>query len=146
MTMIKQLRDETGAGVMEAKRALEQAKGDKKKARELLKKKGLAKAAKRQGKETTEGQVYGYIHPGGRVGAMVKVLCETDFVARSDDFVKLCKELAMQVVSMQPKDVKALMKQEYIREPKKKVAEVVKETIAKVKENVVVKEFKRMSL
>jgi elongation factor Ts len=143
---VKQLRQATGAGIMAVKKALEEAKGNKKKAREILKKKGLEKLKKRAGKATGEGQVYSYIHAGGRVGAMVMVKCETDFVARSQEFETLCKELAMQVASMKPKNVKELLKQDYIRDPKKKVGDLVKEMAAKVKENVLVEKIVRLSL
>jgi len=143
---VKQLRQATGAGMMEVKKALEEAKGDGKKAREILKKKGLEKLNKRAAKATGEGQVYSYIHAGGRVGAMVMVKCETDFVARSQEFETLCKELAMQVASMNPKNVKELLKQDYIRDPKKKVGDLVKEAAAKLKENVLVEKIVRLSL
>jgi len=143
---IKKLRDQTGAGIMEVKKALEVAKGDEKKAKEILKKKGAEKMKKRAGKATSEGQVYGYIHAGGRVGAMVKIKCETDFVAKGDDFTKLCKELAMQVASMNPKNVKELLKQKYIRDSKQTIEDLVKQTGGKVKENVVVEEIVRIEL
>jgi len=146
MKDIKKLRDETQAGIMEVKKALEEAKGDEKKAKEILKKQGIAKAAKRADKATGEGQIYSYIHNGGRVGAMVEVRCETDFVARGSVFQTLCKELAMQVVSMKPKNVKDLLKQDYIRDSSKKMGDLVKETAAKVKENITVKQMARMEL
>jgi len=143
---IKRLREATGAGIMEVKKALEEAKGSEKQAKQILKKKGLEKLKKRADKATAEGQVYAYVHAGGRVGALVMVKCETDFVAKSEEFQNLCKELAMQVASMEPKDVKELLKQDYIRDPKKKVGDLVKETAAKVKENVVVEKIVRLSL
>jgi len=143
---IKVLRDKTGAGIMEVKLALEEAKGDEKKAKEILKKQGLKKVAKRADKETNEGQVWAYIHNGGRVGAMVKVLCETDFVANSDEFKDMCKELAMQVASMDSKNVKDLLSQDYIRDTNKKVKDLVDEVAAKVKEKIKVDEIVRLSL
>jgi len=143
---IKKLREATGAGIMEVKKALEEAKGDEKKAKQILKKKGVEKLKKRAGKATAEGQVCAYVHNGGRVGAMVMVKCETDFVGRSDEFQSLCKELAMQVASMEPKNVKELLGQQYIRDSKKKVGDLVKETAVKVKENVVVEKIVRLSL
>lgn len=143
---IKAMRDKTGAGIMEVKKALQEAKGDEKKAAELLKKSGLKKLKKRAEKETNEGQVYAYVHAGGRVAALVKVVCETDFVGRSDDFVKLCKELAMQVASMEPKNVKELMAQVYIRDSKKKIKDLVEEVAVKVKEKIEVIEIARLSL
>ena len=123
---VKDLRDDTGAGILAVKKALEEAEGNPTKAKEILKKKGLEKIAKRGDKETKEGQVYTYSH-GGRIGGMVKVNCETDFVANSDEFVNLAKELAMQVASMNPKDVKELMGQAYIRDSKKKIQDLVDE-------------------
>jgi len=143
---IKKLREATGAGIMEVKKALEETKGSEKQAKQILKKKGLEKVKKRADKATAEGQVCAYVHAGGRVGALVMVKCETDFVAKSEEFQNLCKELAMQVASMEPKDVKELLKQDYIRDPKKKVGDLVKETAAKVKENVVVEKIVRLSL
>jgi len=143
---IKKLRQDTGAGMMEIKSALEKAKGSVKTAKDILKKQGLAKAAKRADKKTNEGQVFSYVHNGGRVGAMVEVRCETDFVARSKVFQHLGKELAMQIASMNPKDVKALLKQDYIRDSGKKIADLVKEAAVKVKENVVVAGMSRMEL
>ena len=137
---IKKLRSETHAGVMEAKKALIEAKGDQDRAKTLLNKWGMAKAAEREGKEAAEGLVYSYIHPGGRAGAMVKLACETDFVARSSEFVNLAKELSLQVASMNPKSVKELLAQAYIRDPKKKMEDLIKEVAAKVKEKVELKE------
>lgn len=143
---IKTLRQETGAGIMEVKKALEEAKGKLKQAKVKLKKLGLEKAGKRAGREAKEGRVYGYIHSGGRIGAMVKVMCETDFVAKSEEFEKLCKELAMQVASMEPKTEKELLNQTYIRDKDKKVKELVEELAGKVKEKIVVAEIVRLKL
>jgi len=143
---IKKLRQATGAGIMAVKKALEEAKGDEKKAREILKKKGLEKLKKRAGKLAGEGRVFAYVHTGGRVGAMVMIKCETDFVGRSKEFQVLGKELAMQVVSMEPKTVKDLLKQAYIRDPKKKVGDLVEEVATRVKEKVVVEKIVRLSL
>ena len=143
---IKKLRELTGAGVMEAKKALLEAKGDQDRAKTLLSKWGMAKAAEREGKEANEGLVYSYIHAGGRVGAIVKLSCETDFVARSEEFVKLAKELSLQVASMMPKDVKELLAQAYIRDPRVKMDDLVKEVAAKVKEKVAVEEIKWMKV
>ncbi|MFH1280705.1 MAG: elongation factor Ts [Candidatus Beckwithbacteria bacterium] len=141
---VKKLRKETGLGIMEVKKALTQAKGDVRKAKELLKKSGLEKLAKRGNKETGEGKVYAYVHAGGAVGALVKVLCETDFVANSDGFVNLCKELAMQVASMKPKNVKELLAQKYIRNPKKSIKDLVEEAGITFKEKVVIGDIARL--
>ena len=96
---VRDLRDKTGAGMMDCKKALAAAGGDLEQAIEVLRKQGVANAQKRSGRETKEGQVYAYIHPGGRVGVLIEVGCETDFVARTDDFQGLCRELAMQVAA-----------------------------------------------
>jgi len=101
-TDVKELRERTGAGMMDCKRALEEAAGDVEKAVALLRERGLAAAAKRAGREAREGTVASYIHPGGRVGVLIEVNCETDFVARTDQFQKLVRDLAMQVAGLAP--------------------------------------------
>src|SRR3954462_12885307 len=100
--LIKELREKTGAGIMECKRAIEDATGDLGKAEVLLKERGLAKAAKKVGREANQGVVDSYIHAGGRVGALVEVNCETDFVARNDEFRALVHDIALQVAAMGP--------------------------------------------
>lgn len=103
---VKELRERTGAGFMDCKRALEETGGDLEKAVVRLREKGLAAAAKKAGRTASQGLIYAYIHPGGRVGAMVEVNCETDFVARTDEFVSLAKDIAMQVAASQPRWVR----------------------------------------
>ena len=103
--MVKQLRDKTGAGMMDCKAALTEAGGDMDKAIEILRKKGLASAAKRAGRATNNGLIGHYIHMGGKVGVLVEVNCETDFVARTDDFQTLAKEVAMHIAAADPKFV-----------------------------------------
>lgn len=144
--LIKQLREKTSAGVMDCRRALEEAKGDIEKAAEILRKQGLEKAEKKTDRATGQGLVEAYVHQAGKIGAMVEVQCETDFVARTEDFKTLCHELAMQVASMNPKDVPDLLKQEYIRDGLKTISDLIKETIAKLGENIVVKSIARMEL
>ena len=100
--MVKELRELTGAGVMDCKTALEASQGDIQKAVEFLRKKGLADAAKRAHREAREGLVGAYVHPGGKIGVLVEVNCETDFVARTDGFQELVKDLAMQVAAANP--------------------------------------------
>lgn len=143
---IKKLREQTGAGIVAAKKALEEARGDMKKAQEIIRKKGLAKAAKKSDRETKSGQIYAYVHAGGSVGALVEVNCETDFVARNDEFGGLCKEIAMQVASMDPKNVKDLLAQKYIRDAKKTVNDLIKQAIAQLGENITISRFERFSL
>jgi elongation factor Ts len=99
---VKDLRERTGAGMMDCKRALEEADGDVEKAVVLLRDRGLAAAAKKAGRDAREGTVASYIHPGGRVGVLIEVNCETDFVARTDQFQKLVRDLAMQVAGLAP--------------------------------------------
>ena len=101
-TMIKDLRERTGAGMADCKKALVEVSGDIEKAIDYLRTKGLAKAAKKAGREATEGAVVSYIHGGGRIGVLVEINCETDFVARTDDFQQLVKDVAMQVAAASP--------------------------------------------
>jgi elongation factor Ts len=101
--MVKDLRDQTGAGMMECKAALTEAGGDMDEAITLLRKRGLAKAAKRAGRTTAQGVISSYIHMGGRIGVLVEVNCESDFVARTDDFMNLVKEVAMHVAAADPR-------------------------------------------
>lgn len=100
--LVTQLRSQTGAGMMDAKLALEESSGDFEKAVEALRKKGLAKAAKKADRETHEGRVHAYIHSNGKLGALVEVLCETDFVARNEAFISLCNDIAMHVSATDP--------------------------------------------
>jgi elongation factor Ts len=106
---IKKLRDETQASIADCRVALEEAKGNYEKAIEFLKKKGIERAEKKSTRETAQGLVESYIHQNGKVGVLVKMLCETDFVARTDDFKHLLHEVAMQIAAMNPKNVEALL-------------------------------------
>jgi elongation factor Ts len=144
MDQIKKLREKTGAGVMDAKRALEESGGDMKKAEDWIAKKGLSKAESKEDRETAQGVVYSYVHHDGKSGALVKLLCETDFVARTEDFVKLAKELAMQATSMQAESVEELLEQAYVRDPKITVRDLVKQTAGKVGENIQLAEISQM--
>ncbi len=145
LELLKKLREETSAGVSDCRQALEDAGGDYQKAKKLLTDRGIEKAAKKEGKETSQGMVESYVH-GGRVGVLVELRCETDFVARTDDFKHLAHELALQVAAMQPKDVKELLTSAYIRDPGTTIESLVKQTIAKVGENITVARFTRMAL
>jgi len=143
---VKRLREETGAGVMDCKRALDEAKGDFEKARGLIKERGLAKAKEKADREAKEGIVEAYVHAGGRIGAMVELSSETDFVARNPDFKELAREIAMQVAAMDPKDVDQLLGQPYIRDASKTIGELVTGIASTTGENVRVKRFKRFEL
>lgn len=158
---IKALRQITGAGVMDSKRALEEASGDIEKAEEILRQQGIASAAKKANRATNQGLIESYIHSGGRMGAIVEVNCETDFVARTDEFKDLAHNLAMQVAAMSPSYVDestapedetvdaaqdCLLQQPFIRDPAKTVQDLVNETVGKLGENVRVRRFTRFSL
>lgn len=143
---LKKLRMETSAGVSDCRQALEDAGGNVAKAKKLLTERGLEKAAKKEGKETSQGLVESYIHAGGKVGVLVELRCETDFVARTDEFKLLAHELCLQVAAMNPKDVKTLLESEYIRDASQKISDVVKGIIAKVGENITVARFVRLAL
>ncbi len=145
VNLIKQLREKTGAGVADCREALEESGGDIKKAEEFLSKKGFEKAAKKSDRETNAGLIESYIHQG-RVGAMVEVLCETDFVARTDEFKNLAHEIAMQVASMNPKNEKTLLAQEYIRDPQITISDLIKQVIAKLGENITLGRISRVEI
>jgi len=100
--MVKELRERTGAGMMECKQALSETEGDAERAIDLLRTRGLAKAAKKSGRETTEGAIGSYVHAGGKIGVLVEVACETDFVAKTDEFQNLVRDLAMHVAGSNP--------------------------------------------
>jgi len=133
---IKKLREITGAGIADCRVALEETKGDLVTAEKILHKKGLEIAAKKAERQVKAGMVFAYVHHTGRLGTMVGLACETDFVAKTDDFQKLGKELAMQVAASNAGDVKELLESEYIRDPAKKVSDLIKETIGKLGENI----------
>ncbi len=143
---VKRLREETGAGVMDCKRALDEAGGDFARAKTLLKERGQARAQKTAGREDKEGIIEAYVHGGGRIGALVELSSETDFVARNQEFRDLAREIAMQVAAMDPQDVDELLAQAYIRDASKTVGELVTGLAATTGENVRVRRFKRFQL
>ncbi len=142
---IKQLREKTGAGIADCRIALEKTAGDLKKAEKYLKQQGDQKAAQKKDRVTKQGLIESYVH-NGKIGVLVEVNCETDFVARTEDFQKLAHELAMQISAMNPKNVKELLTQPYIRDPQMTVEALVKSVIAKVGENIQIHQFTRMEL
>jgi len=143
---IKNLRSKTGAGIMDCKKALEESGGDMEKAEKMLQERGVAKAAKKSDRKASEGWIAAYVHATGKIGAMVELFCETDFVARTEDFQKLGHELAMQVAATDPEDLDELLGQDYIRDPAKTVKDLINETIAKVGENVRAGRFVRFEI
>ena len=142
---VQRLRAETNAGVMECKRALEETNGDFAKAVALIKERGLAKAAKKSEREAKEGLVAAYVH-SGRIGALVELASETDFVARNPRFQELAAELAKQVAAMAPADVDELLGQAYIRDAKKTIGELVTTVASTTGENIYVRRFVRFQL
>ena len=158
---VKELREQSGAGIMGCKNALLKAEGDMEKAIQILKQRSLFKAAKKKERSVSEGLIEAYIHSGGRIGAMVEVNCETDFAARTDELKELAHHLTMQVAAMSPQfisqeeipegaDVEAqtacLLLQPYIKNQSMTVQDVINETIAKVGENIKVSRFARFAL
>lgn len=189
--VIADLREKTGAGVMDCKEALQYTKGDLEKAVDYLKRKGASTAEKKSGRQTSSGSIYSYIHMEGKVGSMVEVNCETDFVAKTEDFKELIKDIAMQIAAMSPLYVKrddipvqaidkekdiykcealksgkpqnvvekivagklekyfkdtCLMEQQFIKDDKITVKDLITQKIAKVGENIVIKRFIRFKL
>lgn len=144
--VLKKLRDETGSSVSDIKFALEESKGDLEKAREYLQKRGLEKAGKKEGRETKAGIVETYIHHNSITGSTVVLTCETDFVGRTLEFKNLAHEIAMQVNALNPKDLKALLASPYIRDDKKTIGDLIKEHIAKLGENIQIKDFRRFEI
>lgn len=142
---IQKLREATGAGVMECKRALEDAAGDFSKAKGLIRERGLVKADKKSERAVNAGIVTSYIH-NDRVGVLLELHCETDFVGKSEPFRELAKNLTMQIAAMDPADPEALLTQPFIKDEKTTVEELVKGVIAKVGENIVVERFVRFEI
>lgn len=170
--LIKQLRAMTSAGVMDCKRALDEAGGNLEKAAEILRQQGLAKAEKKAGRTASEGLIHTYIHAGGRIGAMIELNCETDFVARTDDFKALAHDLAMQAAALPPRYIRAdevseedmaagisefgdekrfiettvFLAQPFIKESRRTIEDVVRDAIARVGENIIVRRIARFEV
>ncbi|MBC7319767.1 translation elongation factor Ts [bacterium] len=191
MDLIKELREKTGAGVMDCKKALISANGDLEKAIEILRKEGIAIAEKKGARVAKEGRIESYIHPGSKIGVLVEVNCETDFVARTDEFKNLAKEIAMHIAASSPRYISTsdvpqdvldkekeiyatqarnegkpekvidrivqgriekfyqevcLLEQPWIRDPEKKIKDLINETIARLGENIIIRRFVRFEL
>lgn len=189
--MVKELREKTGVGMMDCKKALSEADGDMDKAADILRKKGIAKAAKRAEREVREGIVEAYIHPGSKLGVLVEINCETDFVANTDDFKDFARNVAMHIAASSPLAVRreeldqsllekemevykeqarnqgkpdhildkivqgrvekyysevCLMEQPYVKDPDKSINDLLTETIARIGENITVKQFARFRI
>src|ERR687891_410186 len=189
--VVKELREKTGAGIMDCKRALAETEGNLEKAIDYLRQKGLAAAAKKADRIAADGAVGAYVHPGGKIGVLVEINCETDFVARTAEFQTLLKDMAMQIAAANPRYVRAedvsademerereiyrrqalesgkpekvveriidgkmeryyseicLLEQAFIKDPDRKVADIVNDAIARLKEKIEVRRFARYHL
>ncbi len=158
-TQVKALREKTGAGVMDCKKALEAAGGDFDRATEILREKGAMTLAKKLERAANQGIVDTYIHAGGRIGAMVELNCETDFVARTEDFRRLAHDIAMQVAAMSPVYIRpdevegqdspeeqVLLKQAFIKDPKFTIEQLIHEAVSKLNENIQIRRFVRFEV
>ena len=143
--LVKKLREETQASIADCRKALEDSNGDYDRAKDWLAKRGAEIAEKKADRITSAGIVDSYVH-NGKVGVLLTLLCETDFVVRTSEFKNLAHEIALQISAMNPKNVKSLLEQEYIRDPKMTIEELIKQTIGKLGENIQVREFKRLEL
>lgn len=158
---VKKLRDLTGAGMLDCKKALEKTGGELDKAKEILRKRGIAIAEKKATQETRQGLVEAYVHADGRLGALVELNCQTDFVARTDGFRALAHELAMQVAATDPQHIApdelpagsdgnpeelCLLAQPFVRDPSRTIQDLINDTIAKTGENIRVRRFARFHL
>ena len=157
---VKELREQSGAGIMECRNVLLEAEGDLEKALQILKQRNLFKAEKRKERSASQGLIEAYVHTAGRIGAVVEVNCETDFVARTEEFKELAHHLAMQVTAMSPQFISkeetpegadiepqsCLLDQSYIKNPAVTIQELIAETIAKTGENIKVSRFARFEL
>ena len=158
---IKEIREKTGAGVMDCRKALDEASGNMDKACEILIQRGIALAEKKSNRAAEQGVIEAYIHSGEKIGVLVEINCETDFVARTDQFKELAHDIALQIAAMAPKyisedDVKdsndrdlkseCLLSQPFIKDPTKTVRDIITETIAKIGENIKVRRFTRYEL
>lgn len=141
--LVKKLREETGMGVMEVKRALEETNGDETKAKEILKARGYEKMADKAEREIKAGRVTSYVHTTGRIGVMLELLCETDFVANHEDFISTSKEICLHIAAMNPKSTEELMESDFVKDPSKKVSDLVASLVAKFGENIKIGQFVR---
>jgi elongation factor Ts len=143
---VKKLRDKTGASMMDCKKALVEAKGDEEKASKILQEKGRVTAMKKSERKAEEGIIEAYIHTNKKVGVLLKLKCETDWVARNSEFRELAHELAMHIAGMDSKNEKSLLEEPYVKNPEITVKNLIDEKIAKLGENIKVAEFTRYEL
>lgn len=144
--LIKQLRDQTGVSVAQCKQALEKAGGDSQKAMEILREQSKAIVDKKAQAETKEGLIEAYVHTNAKIGALLELNCQTDFVARNADFKALAKDLAMQIAASEAESVEGLLAQPFIKDPSKTVQDLINENIAKLGENIKINRFAKFSI
>lgn len=166
--MVKELRERTGAGIKECRDILEVTGGDINQAIEMLREKGMKVSDKVQGRETTEGRIEIYMHPGNKMAALIELCCETDFVARTDDFIGLAKEIALHIAAVNPRylsieevpadaipagmkpekfyEEMVLIKQPFVKDPSQTIEERIKSAVAKLRENIVLRRFVRYEI
>jgi len=143
---VKKLREETGAGMLDCKKALEETKGNFEAAKEVVRKKGLDRADKKADRETKEGYIASYVHSNNKVAALVEILCETDFVARNEEFQRMAKDVAMHVTAMNSKSVEELLKEPFVKDPSKTIEELVKGISGKTGEKLLVNNLVRFEV
>lgn len=143
---IKELREKTNVSVMECKNALKEADGDEKKALEILGAKGKEKALKKAEREAEQGLIEAYIHSNNKIGVILELNCETDFVARNEDFKSLAHDIAMHIAALSPNNLEELLKQAFIKDEKKLIEELINDAIAKLGENIRIGEFSRLEI
>jgi len=143
---IKQLRQKTNISVMECKEALEKAEGDEEKALKILEKKGKQKAINKSPREVKQGLIEAYIHNNGKIGVILELNCETDFVAKNNQFKELAHDLTMHIAAMNPENTKKLLGQPFIKDEQKTIEDLINEAIAKLGENIKIKKFVRLEI
>ncbi len=146
LEQIQKLREETSASMADVKKALDEAKGDEVKALELLRERGKIIAAKKSLREASDGLIFSYLHTNGKVGVLLELKCETDFVAKTDEFNILGKDLCMHITAMKSENVAELLEQPFVKNQDKKVSDLIIGVIAKVGENVAVGRFVRYEI
>src|SRR3989338_6805375 len=146
INQIKQLRDELGASPVKIKKALEESGEDVAKAKELLKSWGAAKAGEKLDRQTNDGLIDFYIHPNAKSGVLLDIRCETYFVAKNPDFKSLAHEICLHIAAMQPENVEALLAQSWVKDDAKTIKSLIEETVAKIGENITVKQFARFAI
>lgn len=143
---LKKLRSETGISLMKCKKALEEANGDLEKAKEILRKEGIEFATKKKERGTKEGIIEGYIHPNKKIGVLLDIRCETDFVAQNKEFQKLAHEICLHIAAMNPENKESLLEEPWIKDETKKIKDLISEYIAKLGENIVIERFIRYEI